>query len=37
MQDKAILYYICSLSRVYAFVDGLVPGSSEFSNLFTNG
>jgi hypothetical protein len=28
MHDKAILCYICSWSRVYSFVDGLVSGSS---------
>jgi hypothetical protein len=28
MPDKTILYYVCSWSHVYSFVDGLVPGSS---------
>jgi hypothetical protein len=28
MYDKAILFYICSWSHVYSFVDGIVPGNS---------
>ena len=34
MPDKNILCYICSWSRGYSLVGGLVPGSSVASGLF---
>jgi hypothetical protein len=29
MPNKAVLYYICTWSHVYALIGGLVPGSSR--------